>query len=116
MALILISGCRNETATDQYEVETFTEDGYTYQTVSNDPLNLRIYSLKNGLKVYMSVNKDAPRIQTVIAVKAGSSYDPSETTGLAHYLEHMVFKGTDKMGTINWKQEEELLFLMPYKR
>ena len=55
---------------------------------------LRIYTLKNGLKVYLSVNKDAPRIQTYIAVKAGSTYDPADNTGLAHYLEHMMFKGT----------------------
>ena len=82
------------TPAEKYETKTITEDGYTYETVTNDPLKLRIYTLKNGLKVYLSVNKDEPRIQTLIAVKAGSTYDPPETTGLAHYLEHMLFKGT----------------------
>ena len=67
-----------------------------YETAVNDPLNARIYTLKNGLKVYLSVYKNAPRIQTYIAVKAGSKNDPKDATGLAHYLEHMVFKGTDK--------------------
>ncbi len=67
------------------------------------------YTLKNGLKVFISVNKTAPRVQTMIAVKAGSKFDPAETTGLAHYLEHMVFKGTHDFGTMNWQQESILL-------
>ena len=55
------------------------------------------------------MNKDAPRVQTYIAVKAGSTYDPSETTGLAHYLEHMMFKGSDEIATVNWEEEKVLL-------
>jgi predicted Zn-dependent peptidase len=77
-----------------------------YESVSRDPLNVRIYTLKNGLKVYMSVYKDAPRIQTLIAVKAGSKNDPSDATGLAHYLEHMLFKGTDKYGALDYDKEK----------
>jgi predicted Zn-dependent peptidase len=80
-----------------------------YETVPGDPYNARIYTLKNGLKVYLSVNKDAPRIQTLIAVKAGSKFDPPQTTGLAHYLEHMMFKGTHDFGTQNWDRESVLL-------
>ena len=78
---------------------------YTYESVPNDPLNARIYTLKNGLKVYLSVYKNAPRIQTYIAVKAGSKNDPANATGLAHYLEHMVFKGTDVFGTKDFAKE-----------
>jgi zinc protease len=85
------------------------KNGYVYETYDNDPTGLRIYTLKNGLKVYLSVNKNEPRIQTYIAVKAGSSYDPKETTGLAHYLEHMMFKGTPKFGTADWAKESELI-------
>ncbi|MCF8229414.1 MAG: insulinase family protein, partial [Bacteroidales bacterium] len=66
----------------------------------------RIYELDNGLKVYLSQNQDEPRIQTFIAVRAGSTYDPAETTGLAHYFEHMMFKGTDDFGTMNWEAEK----------
>ncbi len=76
-----------------------------YEYALNDPLNTRIYTLKNGLKVYLSVYKNAPRIQTYIAVKAGSKNDPANATGLAHYLEHMVFKGTDIYGTKDFKKE-----------
>lgn len=79
------------------------------ESFPNDPMNVRIYTLKNGLKVYLSVNKDAPRIQTLIAVKAGSKFDPPQTTGLAHYLEHMLFKGTHDFGTENWAKEKVLI-------
>lgn len=79
---------------------------YEYKTYDNDPLGVREYTLGNGLKVFMSVYKDAPRIQTYIAVRAGSKNDPHETTGLAHYLEHMMFKGSQKMGTTDWEREK----------
>ena len=82
---------------------------YKYQTVPGDLLQTRIYTLDNGLKVYLSVNKEKPRIQTYIAVRTGSKNDPAETTGLAHYLEHLMFKGTDKFGTNNVKAEAPLL-------
>lgn len=78
-----------------------------YETAQNDPYKARIYTLSNGMKVYMSVYKDAPRIQTLIAVKAGSKNDPADATGLAHYLEHMVFKGSDKFGTKDFVKENE---------
>ena len=80
-----------------------------YQTVKNDPSNTRIYTLDNGLQVYLSVNKEKPRINTAIAVRAGSKYDPATATGLAHYLEHMLFKGTDKYGTLDFEKEKPLL-------
>ena len=76
-----------------------------YEYALNDPLNARIYTLRNGMKVYLSVYKNAPRIQTYIAVKAGSKNDPANATGLAHYLEHMVFKGTDVFGTKDFAKE-----------
>lgn len=76
-----------------------------FEYALNDPFKARIYTLKNGLKVYMTVYKDAPRIQTYIAVRAGSKNDPATATGLAHYLEHMVFKGTDKFGTKDFAKE-----------
>ncbi|MEI6346396.1 MAG: insulinase family protein [Bacteroidota bacterium] len=82
---------------------------YNYSVVPNDPLKTRIYTLENGLTVMMSVYKDAPRIQTYVAIKAGSKNDPAETTGLAHYFEHIMFKGTSKFGTSNWEKEKPLI-------
>ena len=80
-----------------------------YETVGGDLTQTRIYTLDNGLKVYLSVNKEKPRIQTYIAVRTGSKNDPAETTGLAHYLEHLMFKGTKQFGTINPTAEAPLL-------
>ena len=82
---------------------------YNFETVDNDITNTLIYTLENGLKVYISINKEEPRIQTNIAVNTGSKQDPTDATGLAHYLEHMVFKGTSKIATINWDKERDLL-------
>ncbi|ALO17084.1 protease3 [Salinivirga cyanobacteriivorans] len=84
-------------------------NGYAYKEVTNDPYHARVYTLDNGLKVYLSVNRDEPRVQTYIGVKAGSSYDPAETTGLAHYLEHMMFKGTGKIGALDWETEKAMI-------
>ncbi|MBN8701956.1 MAG: insulinase family protein [Bacteroidetes bacterium] len=82
---------------------------YTYSSVPNDPLNVRIYQLQNGLTVYMSIYKAEPRIQTAIAVRAGSKNDPKDATGLAHYLEHMLFKGTSQFGTKDYATEKKYL-------
>jgi predicted Zn-dependent peptidase len=80
-----------------------------FKTYPNDPFKLKEYKLKNGLTVYMSVYKDAPRFYSMIATKAGSKNDPHDATGLAHYLEHMLFKGTDKLGTKDYAKEEPLI-------
>ena len=82
---------------------------YKYETVKGDPTGARIYTLDNGLKVYMIVNKDEPRIDAHVAVKVGSKNDPQETTGLAHYFEHLMFKGTEQFGTQDYEKEKPLL-------
>jgi len=92
LALVLLTGCQKK-----------------YEEVKGDMAQTRIYTLKNGLKVYLSVNKEEPRIQTFIAVRTGSKNDPVETTGLAHYLEHLMFKGTSKFGVTDPEAEAPLL-------
>lgn len=82
---------------------------YLYKTLPQDEHKVRIYTLQNGLTVYLAQNFDAPRIQSYIAVRAGSNQDPEDNTGLAHYLEHMMFKGNSHIGTKNWHQEKKLL-------
>ncbi len=104
--LILISGCSRE----KYQTQSQTDsNGYTYEEVTNDPSGLRIYTLDNGLKVYMAPNAAEPRVMAMIGVKAGSTSDPEETTGLAHYFEHIMFKGTSSFGTTSWEAEKPLL-------
>ena len=99
LSLFLLSAC--------YALTSCTGD--KYESVKNDPMQTRIYTLDNGLKVYFSVNKEEPRIQTYIAVRTGSKNDPAETTGLAHYLEHLMFKGTTQFGTTDPEAEAPLL-------
>jgi predicted Zn-dependent peptidase len=82
---------------------------YKYDTVPNDPCKARIYTLDNGLKVYLTAYADEPRIQTYIAVRVGGKNDPPETTGLSHYLEHILFKGTSRFGTSDYTKEKPLL-------
>src|SRR5574344_101356 len=82
---------------------------YHYTTVAGDLMNTRIYTLDNGLKIYLSVNKEKPRIQTYIAVRVGGKNDPAETTGLAHYFEHLMFKGTTHYGVTDPIKEAPLL-------
>jgi predicted Zn-dependent peptidase len=86
-----------------------TGSKYKYESVPGDPLRTRIYTLENGLKVYLSVNKDKPRVQTYIGVRVGGKNDPAETTGLAHYFEHLMFKGTKSFGTSDYETEKPLL-------
>ncbi len=90
-------------------VASCSKGKYKYETVDGDMAETRIYTLKNGLKVYLSVNTEEPRIQTYIAVRTGSKNDPAETTGLAHYLEHIMFKGTGKFGVTDSAAEAPLL-------
>jgi predicted Zn-dependent peptidase len=86
-----------------------TAKDYKYSTVKGDLMNTRIYTLDNGLKVYMSVNKEKPRLKAYIAVRVGSKNDPAETTGLSHYLEHLMFKGTNHFGVNDPVKEAPLL-------
>lgn len=92
--------------TGKYEWKEATSGGYTYKYVTNDPAKARFYTLKNGLTVILSSTGKDPRIQCYVATKAGSKTDPSTNTGLAHYLEHMLFKGTDKYGSLDWTKEK----------
>lgn len=93
----------------QYKIASAQDGEYSYQYVAGDPLNVRIYTLRNGMKVYLSPNHNTPRIEVAVAVRAGSKDDPRDNTGLAHYLEHMLFKGSSKFGTVNWEEERKYL-------
>ncbi|MFM8449120.1 MAG: M16 family metallopeptidase [Haliscomenobacter sp.] len=75
----------------------------------HDPLQVHSYTLSNGLQLFLSVNKKEPRIYTHIVVRAGSKQDPADTTGLAHYMEHMLFKGTSRIGALDWEKEKPML-------
>ena len=92
-----------------YQWKTASSGGYTYKYVTNDPTKSRFYTLKNGLTVALSQNTKEPIIEFRLAVRAGSNTDPKTATGLAHYLEHLLFKGTDKFGSLDFAKEKPLL-------
>ncbi len=80
-----------------------------FREVPGDPLQTKVYKLRNGLTLFLSVNEREPRIFTNIVVRAGSKQDPADTTGLAHYMEHMLFKGTSRIGALDWERESKFL-------
>jgi predicted Zn-dependent peptidase len=66
------------------------------------------YQLDNGLTVYLWEDHDQPDVQGWTVTRAGSIDEPATATGLAHYLEHMLFKGTDHIGALDWEKEQPL--------
>jgi len=71
-----------------------------------DAPQVKQFTLDNGLTVYLWEDKNQPDVTGRVVVRAGSIDEPSEYTGLAHYLEHMIFKGTQKIGTLDWDKEK----------
>ena len=104
---LLLAGTVN--AQGKYEWKDATTAGFKYRYVTNDPMQTRFYTLKNGLTVILSPTSKEPRMQVYIATKAGSKTDPADHTGLAHYLEHMLFKGTQHYGSLDWSKEKPML-------
>jgi predicted Zn-dependent peptidase len=96
-------------AQDKYVWKQASAAGYTYRYVTDDPMQARFYTLANGLTVILSPNHKEPRVSVRIAVRAGSNTDPRDHTGLAHYLEHLLFKGTEQFGSLDWAKEKPFL-------
>ena len=69
---------------------------------------LKAFKLKNGLSVYIWEDESKSDVFGLVGVRAGSINDPEQYTGLAHYLEHVMFKGTTKIGALNWSEEEPI--------
>lgn len=64
------------------------------------------YVLPNGLKVFLQEDRTQPNAVGAVIVKGGAKCDPADATGIAHYFEHMMFKGTDSIGTIDFPSEK----------
>ena len=60
--------------------------------------------LHNGFTVWLNVDHSQPKVYGAVVVKAGAKDCPN--TGIAHYFEHLMFKGTDKIGTVNYEKEK----------
>ena len=109
--LLALGGC-GETSTDTSgAADPSTENtaaGYRRINDPNpeDPLDAHIFELDNGLQVFLTENHEEPRFYAEIAVRAGSKHDPADGTGLAHYLEHLLFKGNRNLGTLDYEAEK----------
>ena len=77
-------------------------------------LNVKQFTLENGLTVYLNPDNNANSTYGLVVIKAGSKNDPSDATGLAHYLEHLLFKGTTELGTTNYEKEKPFLDSIVY--
>ncbi|MBX2800882.1 MAG: insulinase family protein [Myxococcales bacterium] len=98
IAALLLSACVKSPP------ETPTPD------VPSDPMAVEIHTLANGLTVYLSPNREEPRIAARVLIRAGSAQDPRDATGMAHYLEHLLAnKGTKRLGTLDYEAEREHL-------
>ena len=67
---------------------------------------VEVYTLDNGLTVILQEDHRRPEVQGFVTTRAGSVNESPDATGIAHYLEHVMFKGTQTMGTINWEKEK----------
>ena len=77
-------------------------------------LKVEKYTLENGLTVILNPDKYASNVFGGVAIKGGGKQDPADATGIAHYLEHMLFKGTDKLGTVDYESEKVYLDSIEY--
>ena len=75
----------------------------------SDPLDVEIYTLENGLTVLLNEDHNETSVFGAVLVKGGGKRDPQDATGIAHYLEHMLFKGTTEIGTIDYVSEKVYL-------
>ena len=80
---------------------------------TSDFLQVREHKLSNDLTVWLNEDHSQPKIFGAVVVKAGAKDSPN--TGIAHYFEHMMFKGTDKIGTIDYESEKVLLDIIAEK-
>ena len=76
---------------------------------AQDKLKVETFYLPNGLKVVVAEDHSEPKIFGSMIVHAGSKHEDTAATGVAHYFEHMMFKGTDRIGTTDWAKEKPLL-------
>ena len=112
LGLLALAACGDPTSAPESSAPAAetgaASPGYTRINGPNplDQMDTQIYRLDNGLLVYLTENHEEPRFYAEIAVRAGSKHDPADATGLAHYLEHLLFKGNRNLGSLDYAAEE----------
>ena len=76
---------------------------------AQDALKVEKFVLDNGFTVILNEDPYATDVYGAVIIKAGSKNDPADATGMAHYLEHLLFKGTNELGAMNWGKEKPLM-------
>ncbi|MGD9301517.1 MAG: insulinase family protein, partial [Desulfobacterales bacterium] len=71
-------------------------------------LNVQTFELKNGMLFLVVERPTTPQVAIRLAIRAGSALEETGKTGIAHLLEHMLFKGTKNVGAIDHKKDQEL--------
>ncbi|MBN1767274.1 MAG: insulinase family protein [Prolixibacteraceae bacterium] len=79
---------------------------FAFVQLNAENAQIHKYELKNGLTVYLNEDHSQPTVFGAVVVKAGAKDDPEDATGLAHYMEHVMFKGTQELGTCDWEAEK----------
>lgn len=87
---------------------------FFFLAFSQEGLKVTTMKLQNGLTVYLNEDHNNPSVFGAVIVKGGSKRDPRDATGIAHYFEHIMFKGTDKLGTIDYQSEKVYLDSISY--
>ena len=104
LSIILMNSCSTQNSNS-----ITLSDSNVSKSDASSSMKVIQKTLKNGLKIYLSPNFEEPRFYAEIITRAGSKHDPSTNTGLAHYLEHLLFKGTESFGTLDFEKEKPYL-------
>lgn len=110
--LILVTACGGKKNKAKEKVQEDGVKALTPEKLNSKnhemPFKVQEHTLPNGLKIYFTKNTIKPDFYAEIIVKAGAKHEDDDATGLAHYLEHMLFKGTSQLGTKNWEEEKKI--------
>ena len=87
----------------------FVTPGLTSDSDLQLNLDVKEFRLNNGMLFLIVERPTAPQVAARLAIRAGSALEESGKTGIAHMLEHMLFKGTKNFGTLNYKEDQALL-------
>jgi predicted Zn-dependent peptidase len=71
-------------------------------------LSVKEFTLKNGMLFLIVERPTTPQVACRVAIRAGSALEQTGKSGIAHLLEHMMFKGTKNFGTLDVKKDQEL--------
>ena len=94
LSLILLTAC--QTAPEPADDNGLIASRGDIRTSPNDDRDYRFVQLTNDLKVLLISDPEADKSAASLSVFRGNYSDPEEYPGLAHFLEHMLFIGTEK--------------------